>query len=206
MATESAQLRKGLVELNITAAREGSNEALGNLFATCRDYLLVVANRELPTDVRVKIAASDVVQETLLAAQQEFGRFEGRDETELLAWLRRILLRQLSIFDRRYRRTSKRALSREVPLDGFSSVIGPSVGLATGRTKSPSHIAAAREDREAIERALATLPTDYRQVLVLRFREHRSFAEIGRALGRSDEAARKLWLRALGKLKQVYRA
>ena len=206
MTLETVQPQECPFDAGITAAHEGSSEALGSLFAACRDYLLVVANRELPADVRVKVAASDLVQETLLAAQQEFGRFEGRDKTELLAWLRHILLRQLSIFDRRYRRTSKRELNREVPLDGFSSVIGPGVGLATGRTKSPSQIAAAREDREAIERALATLPTDYRQVLVLRFREHRSFAEIGRALGRSDEAARKLWLRALGKLKLVYRA
>ena len=95
-------------------------------------------------------------------------------------------------------------MAREVPLDGFSSVIGPGIGMAAGRSNSPSQIAAAREDREAIERALAMLPLDYRQALVLRFREHRSFAEIGRELGRSEEAARKLWLRALGRLKQIY--
>ena len=206
MTLESVQPQECPFDAGITAAHEGSSEALGSLFTACRDYLLVVANRELHADIRVKVAASDLVQETLLAAQREFGRFEGRDKAELVEWLRRILLRRLSIANRRYRKTLKREVAREVPLDGLSSVIGPGIGLAAGRTNSPSQIAAAREDREAIDRALAMLPLDYRQALVLRFREHRSFAEIGQELGRSEEAARKLWLRALGRLKQIYRA
>jgi hypothetical protein len=48
--------------------RSGHREALGALFQTCRSYLLLVANRGLPEDVRVKVGASDLVQDTFLQA------------------------------------------------------------------------------------------------------------------------------------------
>ena len=58
----------------------------------------------------------------------------------------------------------------------------------------------------ALERALGRLPEDYREVLLLRYQGDLSFEEIGRRLGRSANAARKLWLRALHKLEQELEA
>jgi RNA polymerase sigma-70 factor (ECF subfamily) len=46
------------------------------------------------------------------------------------------------------------------------------------------------------------LPEDYRRVLVWRYREERSFEEIGQLLKRSANAAQKLWLRAIERLRQ----
>ena len=54
----------------------------------------------------------------------------------------------------------------------------------------------------ALQDALAQLPDDYRQVITLRHQEQRSFEEIGILLGRSSEAVRKLWSRAIERLKQ----
>ncbi len=61
----------------IAAAQGGSSEALGTLLEQCRDYLLLVAGRELGRDLQGKIGASDLVQETFVRAQEVFGSFHG---------------------------------------------------------------------------------------------------------------------------------
>jgi RNA polymerase sigma-70 factor (ECF subfamily) len=51
--------------------------------------------------------------------------------------------------------------------------------------------------------ALARLPADYREVIILRNLEQLPFEEIGQRLGRSSGAARMLWARALEKLSRL---
>jgi RNA polymerase sigma-70 factor (ECF subfamily) len=53
----------------------------------------------------------------------------------------------------------------------------------------------------ALDRALQRLPAEYQQVVILRYHEGRSFAEVGAALGKSEDAAKKLWLRAVRRLR-----
>ena len=182
-------------------ARAGSAKALGDALEACRGYLLTVAQRELDPDLRAKGGASDLVQQTFLEAQRDFARFEGETEAELLAWLRRLLLNNLANFARDYRATAKRQVAREVGLpDADSSRLGD-VTLA-GDVPSPSKQAMAHERTEAVLQALEKLPPSYRQVVLLRYREERSFEEIGQLMGRSANAVRKLWLRAVERLKK----
>ena len=47
------------------------------------------------------------------------------------------------------------------------------------------------------------MPDDYPLVLLLRYREGRSFEDIGRLLELTPNAARKLWLRAVKRLQQL---
>jgi RNA polymerase sigma-70 factor, ECF subfamily len=189
----------------LSAARGGSREALGNLLEACRDYLLLVANQELDVDLRAKGGASDLVQQTFLEAQRDFGAFQGSSEEELLGWLRRLLVHNLADFTRRYRGTGKRRAEREVMLEADSSDAAPADALAAD-TPSPSGRAVAREEDEGLERALARLPEDYRQVILLRYQEEHSFDEIGELMGRSANAARKLWLRAVERLRHELEA
>ena len=183
----------------IEAAHRGSSVALGQLFESCRDYLLLVANQELDPALRAKGGASDLVQETFLKAQRALGRFDGTSEAELLAWLRTILRNNLANFSRDLMRTGKRQVSREVSLEPDESSRGAALQIAApGET--PSAVAIAREQRDALDRALVRLPDDYRHVIELRHREGKSFGEIARQLGRSTEAARKLWSRAIERL------
>jgi RNA polymerase sigma-70 factor (ECF subfamily) len=188
----------------LAAARTGSPEALGRALETCRRYLLLVAERQLDPALQAKGGASDLVQETFLEAQRDFGRFQGTTEAELLAWLRQLLLNNLGNFARRYRDTAKRAVGREVALPGEGSSAGG--GGVAGSGPTPSGLAMAQEQAEALQRALARLPDDYRQVLELRFQQQKSFEEIGRLLDRSPDAARKLWSRALQRLRQEWEA
>jgi RNA polymerase sigma-70 factor (ECF subfamily) len=182
------------------AARAGSREALGELLETCRAYLLLIAERELDSDLRAKGGASDLVQETFAEAHRHFARFQGDSEADLRAWLRRLLLNNLADFSRRYRETDKRHIGREVGL-GADSSGQPGAHLAANGP-SPSEQAVAHEQAQAVQSALDRLPADYRQVLVLRYHEDRPFDEIARVMGRSTNAIHKLWLRAVKRLQQ----
>jgi RNA polymerase sigma-70 factor (ECF subfamily) len=194
METPSLDIARWLPE-----ARAGSRQALGDMLEAYRAYLLLIANRQLDPDLRAKGGASDLVQETFLEAQRDFGQFQGDSGDELQAWLRQLLLHNLANFARRYRDAGKRAVGREVTLDTPSGT--QERGLPAD-TPSPSGQAMAREQAETVLQALNRLPDDYRQVIVWRYQEGRSFEEIAEKLGRSENAARKLWFRAVERLEE----
>jgi RNA polymerase sigma-70 factor (ECF subfamily) len=185
----------------VAAARAGSSEALGTLLEKFRQYLLLVANERLTPELRPKAGASDLVQDTLLEAQRDFGQFHGRSPEEVLAWLRQILVNNLANFERRYRGTDKRDVAREFPLDASDPDSAPAGQLAA-YTPSPSSDAIRREEEAAVLAALDRLPQRYRQVIHWRHKENHSFEEIGDLLHRSPDAARMLWFRAVRHLQK----
>jgi RNA polymerase sigma-70 factor (ECF subfamily) len=133
-------------------------------------------------------------------AVRDFAQFHGATEDELLQWLRRLLLNNLIDFTRQFRDTAKRQVDREACLLGRSSGLHaePATDLP-----SPSDLALAREEAEAVAHALQQLPGNYRQVIVWRYQDGRSFEDIGQALDLTPNAARKLLLRAIGRVQQV---
>ena len=197
----SGEVPSGRVQDWVVEARGGSRAALGRILELCRQYLLLVANRELEPELWAKGGASDLVQETFLEAQKDFASFQGTTRAEVLAWLRRILLNNVSNFRRRYVGSEKRQIARELSLDrpGMSSDgrFAPALD-----TPSPSGRAAANEESRALDQALERLPADYREVILLRHEQALSFADVGRLMDRSEEAARKLWVRAIARLRE----
>jgi RNA polymerase sigma-70 factor, ECF subfamily len=187
----------------IRQARAGSNDALGRLLDGCRRYLLQIADDDLDPRLRAKGGASDIVQETFLEAQRDFGEFAGESEPELLAWLRNRLQYRIAKFVRTFRGTAKREVGREVPLGGDSSRVGPD---PASDQPSPSEQVLQDERDHALERAMERLPEEHRRVIQLRYREGLSFEQIGEALERSPNSARKVWARAIERLKRDLRA
>ncbi len=176
----------------LTEARAGSPDALGRALMECRDYLLLAADRKLDAELRRKISASDLVQETFLEAQRDFAGFRSERTEEWLAWLCQILFHNVANAARRYRGAEKRALDRERPLAGGENEAGRLPEVA-GDTPSPSARAIAHEETAALEAALSRLPEHYRRVLHLRYQEKQTFAQIGATLNCSSESVRKLW-------------
>jgi RNA polymerase sigma-70 factor (ECF subfamily) len=174
----------------LARARAGSRDALGHLLQSCRADLLRLAHRRLGPDLRPKGDGGDLVQEAFLEAQRDFAGFRGGSEGELRAWLRRLLVNNLVNFSRRYRATGKRGLARELPLEA-----GPGGDLPAA-DPAPDEAALEQEEDRRLLDALARLPADYRQVLLLRHRDGLPFEEIARRMGRSANAAHKLWVRA----------
>jgi RNA polymerase sigma-70 factor (ECF subfamily) len=66
---------------------------------------------------------------------------------------------------------------------------------------TPSHQAASREQAVLLADALARLPADYREALVLRHLEGLSFPDVARRMDRTVDSVQKLWVRALARLR-----
>jgi len=186
------------VEICLAAARGGSREAQGRLLELCRQYLLHVANAELDSQLQVKAGGSDLVQETFFEALRIFERFQGESPVQFRAWLRAILVNKLDDFARHYQATAKRQIGKEVALAAGSQP-GPEPAACL---PSPSSVAVHSEQAVALTAALSRLPEHYRQVIVLRQIEDLSFEEMAARLGRTSEAVRKLWWRAVQQLQQ----
>src|SRR5437588_5515174 len=92
----------------LAQARQGDSRALDRLFAMCRNYVNIIARSQVEGWLRAKVDASDLVQQTLLEAYRDFGRFQGGTEAEWLAWLKRILSHNAADFVRRFHKTDKR--------------------------------------------------------------------------------------------------
>jgi RNA polymerase sigma-70 factor (ECF subfamily) len=162
----------------------------GESLAPLRGYLLFVAEQHLGRELHAKGGASDLVQATLLNAHRSRRQFRGESDEEYRGWLRRILLNLVRKFRRRWL-TQSRDCAREVPLQ-------EQAGGA-----SPSHLARQAEQREQLARALALLPEEQQRAIALRFEDGLSFAEVGARLGKTAEAARKVYHRALERLQAL---
>lgn len=182
-------------------ARSGSQSAIGQLLDQCRGYLTVIANQEIGQQIRVKVAPSDIVQESLLDAYRDFDKFEGTTEQELLKWLRRVLLNNLSDAVKRYRIAASRSVDRERSLTADDNSKGLVPDLVAN-TSLPLAKAIRGEEQQRVLAAIRQLPERQRQAVILRNLEGKPFEEIGQALQISAEAARKLWERAIQRLSE----
>ncbi len=188
----------------IRQAQQGHAESREQLFALCRSYLGFAARAQIETWLRVKVDASDLVQQTMLEAHRDFVRFQGDTEAELLAWLRKILLHNVADFVRHYRGTAKRQVRREVPFrhpaeSGLPA--GAAEPAAPGGTPSQEFL---RRDNELrVIAALEQLAPDYQEVIFLRNLQRLSFNEVAERMGRSRPAAQMLWKRAIEKLRSA---
>jgi RNA polymerase sigma-70 factor (ECF subfamily) len=185
------QWRKCLQE-----TREGNREAQARLLETVRPYLVQLAHGQLDSDLRPKMAASDVVQEVLLEAWEDLPEFRGTSRAEVVAWLQVLLKHQSVDATRRYRGAEKRSVDRELNFE----TVERAQGKLPAVDPSPSRQIMAHERQELVEQALRRLAADDERILRLRSQTELTFAEVGRILEISEEAARKRWTRATDRL------
>jgi RNA polymerase sigma-70 factor (ECF subfamily) len=185
------------VESNETArlfdrARAGSDDALDRLYRRCAGKLLPLIRLRLGPALRAELESRDILQAVLLKSFQDLDRVHR--PASLMAWLSTIA--QNEIRDRvDYVRRQGRDLARRAPLDDAASMPAP-VRNALSR-------AILNEGAARLERALETLPEAQREVIVLRKLEELSFREIADRLGKSPDACRMLFARAMAALTLV---
>lgn len=126
--------------------------------------------------------ADDVFQETFLKALRAYPRLRERDAAGLRAWVLTI--------------------ARNAAVDA---------ARARGRRAVPvadPEPPPAEDDREpgdpALWRAVRALPPRQREAVALRYVADLSYAEIGRAMGCSEEAARRSAFEGIRKLREVW--
>lgn len=187
----------------IEQARAGSAEALGQLLELYRSYLRLIASLQAGERLQAKFSPSDLIQATFLQAQRGFQDFQGNSEGELIAWLRKILASQLAMEVRRYstgRRNIRLERQMHFELDQSSVLMN---NMLAARENSPSQSAMRRERAVLLADALAQLPEDYREVIVLRHLKGCSFAEVATQTNRTLDSVKSAWRRAIGKLREA---
>ena len=179
--------RVGMTTLILAARAEGP-AALGRLLDAAYGYLTFLAVGQMARGYSAKFGISDVVQESAKDAQRGFDRFQGRSTGEFFAWLRRIVQSNMRDEERKH----ARAIRREVRLGAVAPIAVPAEQETT----------LSRADlTRMVEACIGRLPEHHATVLRLRYWEGLSFVEIGKRMGRSDEAVRKLWVRSLDRLR-----
>ncbi len=182
----------------------GRAEVIGRALEVFRGHLTLMARRKLAPDLAAKVDASDLVQETFLAAGRDIAQLRSGDAAVLRTWLEGILRHLLANMRRRYRGTGKRRVSREVACGRGWDETGrdPAANVSESAT-SPSERAMKHEREDALRAAMAGLPEHYRQVIRWHHEERLTFEAIALRLGISPEAARKVWARALLRLRET---
>lgn len=191
------------VDRLLTEAQQGDDDAFGRLLEQYRSYLMLLARLQIGQQLRTKEDPSDVVQDTFLEAHRAFPQFRGRTEAELTAWLRQILARVLAKLARKYQ-TGKRNVDMERQLnERFNRSSQAMERALASYGSSPSQRAHQREQAVVLAIALECLPEDYRQVLLLRHFEDLGLREIAERMGRTQESVKKLWARAVPRLRRL---
>ena len=177
--------------------RESSGEVLGRF----REYLLLLARLQLGDQLRAKLDASDVVQQTLLEAHRKRTQFRGQSAAEMAAWLRQMLACNLADAIRALGR-AKRDVAREQSLEAGLQASSARLANWLGAEQStPSQQAQRHEEVLRLAEALAKLPEAQREALVLRHCQGLPLAAISRLLGRSSAAVAGLLKRGLQELR-----
>ncbi|MGQ0637492.1 MAG: sigma-70 family RNA polymerase sigma factor [Planctomycetaceae bacterium] len=190
----------------LVQARAGSEHDRGVLLERYRNYLELLARVELGRRLQRKVDTADVVQETFLEAHRNFHRFRGASESEFIGWLREILGSRIADLVRRYVGTKGRDVRRERPLsvdfDQSSRVLDRGM---VALNSTPSQQVIRREQGLLLAEALARLPDNYREVLVLRHLEELTFPQVAERMDRTLNSVKKLWVRAVALLRRSLR-
>lgn len=189
----------------IQQARGGSTDARNQLLTQLRTYIALVAQRQKAPELQAKFGHSDLVQESMAMAVQKFDQFEGSCEAELLAWVKAILENEIKQARRSFR-SEKRDVFRERPMDDQRNLNTHSTHAPLqipDRELTPRTFALQNEEEHRIQAALNSLDEEHRQVIELRNWEKLSFRDIGQRMNRSENAANKLWYRALIALRKA---
>lgn len=184
-------------------ARGGEERALGQLLQQHENYLTLLARVQIGRYLQSKVDPADLVQDTFLEAHRKFGQFRGQTPEEFSSWLRQILSGTLGNLVRRYIGTKARDvhLERDIAAGLDYSSVMLDGGLVDPHS-SPSQQSARREQSVLLANALARLPEDYRDTIVLRQLEGLPFAQVAQRMGRSEDSVQKLWVRALASLRR----
>jgi RNA polymerase sigma-70 factor, ECF subfamily len=174
---------QSLVEKARTGDRPSFDELVRNFEARLRSS---VERQGRPAGGAADV--DEVVQETFVLAFESIGRFEWKDEASFFAWLSRIAM-NVSI-DRA--KDSRRRRYLELPDRLPASGASPSRAMRRGE----------RHDR--LEKAIASLPPDYREALRYSQIDRLKVEEIARRMNRSAYAVKHLIARALRSLRKSF--
>jgi len=170
----------------VDLATKGSSEAFGELYDRYIDriYNYVYYRTSNTHD------AEDLTERVFLRAIKHIEKYENRG-LPISAWLYRIAHNLVANW---YRDTSRR---QEIPLETFEFTL-------RYQGEMPEAALIRTEEQEDLLAVIKQLPADRQQLLILKFVEHLTNAEIGLIMGRTEGAIKSLYHRILISMREQY--
>jgi RNA polymerase sigma-70 factor, ECF subfamily len=187
-------------------AKGGNPEAVNRLMDRHRDSLRRMVQLRLDQRIQRRIDVSDIVQDVLVEANRRLKEYLAQPAMPYHLWLRQIAQDRIIDAHRRHRASAKRSVDRERPLAVPSAEDHSTMDLVVqlaGRDLTPATAAAQHEMAKVVEAAIAKLPDQDCEIIIMRHYEQLSNQEIAQALGLTEPAASMRYLRALRRLKEL---
>jgi len=164
--------------------RSGDNAAMEEFYNIYRSRLYSLVLEQVDRDQAV---AEDLVQEVFLAALNSLDKFRG--DSQLYTWLRSIALHKINDFYRRQAREPK-------PQNSFPDFNALMLEQTRDNEPATFTLMESEEMRQSVHQALAGLPRDYQEVLVLKYLKDMPVLAISEIMGRSPKSVEGLLSRA----------
>ena len=183
MTVTGSVARNGETKL-VEKLRSGDSAAMAEFYNLYRNRLYSLILEQVDRDEAI---AEDLVQEVFLAALSSLDKFRG--DSQLYTWLRGIALHKINDF---YRHQARQPRPRE------SSADYDGLELEQTRANEPAThtVMEDAEVRQSVHQALADLPQDYQEVLVLKYLKDMPVLAISQIMGRSPKSVEGLLSRA----------
>ncbi len=185
----------------VARAKDGDSDAVNDLYLLYEKRLKGAARKKLGPRLRVKMESVDLIQSVWKDCLSDMEGFEYRGPDSFIHWLLNRITRKVQSKGRFFA-AEKRNPEREKRIAGKDS-LSKGARLPPAPDPTPSSAAIKNENLERLMRLLDHLPDSQRLALVLRMRDKLEFDEIGKAMGRSPAAARKLYSRALNRIQEL---
>ena len=178
-----------------------SNDELGEVLERYRPYLRVLARLGIRDGLKGRLDASGIVQDVFVAALKARDGPAFCRGTDLLPWLRRILVNVLANKVKALR-AAKRRGDLEVSLHALIERSSARLDeLFAATSPSPSDLLLSEERRLLLAAALNILPDRQQEAILLHHIEGRPIVEVARLLGTTTPAVTGLLRRGLEKLR-----
>jgi len=171
-------------------ARGGSDRALEAFYERAARKLLPFIRLRLGRSLRGELESRDILQAVLLKSFTRLPQLQ--DPGAVMGWLARMA--ENEIRDRAdYASRERRDAARRVPLEDHAAAVPAPVRQALSQVILAERV-------EQLAGALGALPDAQREIIVLRKIEEMSFGDIGAKLGKSEDACRMAFARAMAAL------
>jgi RNA polymerase sigma-70 factor (ECF subfamily) len=176
-----------------------SRQDLFDWFQKYRPVLKSIVAKKLDKELGQKFDGSDVIQDVLNAAQANIDELSSKRPSEIRGYFRRVLLTKIEDLRRRFLKSAKRDIRRELTKQEISSDEFREIAGVDG---SPLDLMIDQEHLRQVKAAVEALPDEIQNVLTWRFEHGMTFEEIGGRIGRSKDDVRMLIQRCIARLKK----
>jgi len=191
----------------LAGAKGGDVAAVNRLMERHRDSLRRMVQLRLDQKIQRRIDVSDVVQDVLVEANRRLADYlKTGSQMPFHLWLRQIAQDRIIDAHRRHRVSAKRSVDKERPLAVPAANDHSTIQLAAqlcDRQLTPAAAATQAEMAKLVEAAIAKLPDQDCEIIIMRHYEQLSNQEIAQALGLTEPAASMRYLRAIRRLKEL---